>query len=225
MLFVSLWFKVYTSLPNFLRLESSFTVIESIRSWTRHLYKQIQHWGQSKNCIRDLIILTVLSSIIIPIPIEPFLIAIVIAAPYRWFRAAAAATIGTTLGGLAWYVAGRVFFIKVAAMVHYFAPNTDLERARILIEKEGMVFLSVAAFTPGFFRVAMLTAGAIAFNPLIFTLSVVAGRGARFLLEASLIRLFGQKLSPFLEKYFDIVTLGLGATAFILLIMIKLANR
>ena len=88
-----------------------------------------------------------------------------------------------------------------------------------------MVFLAVAAFTPGLFRVAMLTAGALAFNPLIFTFSVVAGRGTRFLMEASLLRLFGQKLSPFLEKYFDIVTLGLGATAFILLIVIKLANR
>jgi membrane protein DedA with SNARE-associated domain len=113
----------------------------------------------------------------------------------------------------------------VAALLHYIAPHADLERARTLIENDGMVFLSVAAFTPGFFRVAMLTAGAIAFNPLIFTLSVVAGRGARFILEASLLRLFGRKLSPFLEKYFDIVTLGLGATAFILLIMIKLANR
>jgi membrane protein YqaA with SNARE-associated domain len=200
-------------------------VIESIRSWTRHLYRQIQHWGQSKNCIRDLTILTVISSIIVPVPIEPFLIAIVIAAPYRWFRAAAAATIGTTVGGLVWYVAGRLLFVKVAALFHYVSPNTDWEKVRFLIQKDGMVFLGVAAFTPGFFRVAMLTAGAIAFNPLIFTVSVVAGRGTRFMLEASLLRLFGRKLSPFLEKYFDIVTLGLGATAFILLIMIKLVNR
>jgi membrane protein YqaA with SNARE-associated domain len=200
-------------------------VIQNIRSWTRHLYSRIQHWAQSKDCIRDLTVLTIVSSVIIPIPIEPFLIAIVIASPQRWFRAAAAATIGTTLGGLIWYLAGRLLFGEVAALFHYFSPNTDWENIRFLIQKDGMVFLSVAAFTPGLFRVAMLTAGAIAFNPVIFAFSVIAGRGIRFMLEASMLRLFGQKLSPFLERYFDILTLGLGATAFILLIMIKLVNR
>ena len=87
-----------------------------------------------------------------------------------------------------------------------------------------MAFLTVASFTPGLFRVAMVTAGAIGFNPFLFTLSVAAGRGGRFIIEASLLRLFGEKLNPFLEKYFDLVTLGIGAMAFILLIMIKLVN-
>ena len=189
----------------------------------RNLYDRTQQWGRSESCIRDLAILTFISSTILPIPTEPFLFAIVIASPYRWFRAAASATLSAVAGSLVWYVAGWLLFSKVAAIVHYIYPNTNWEQVRWLIQKEGAVYLCVAVFTPGLFRVATITAGAVIFNPILFVLAVAAGRGFRFLIEAGLMRVFGEKIRPFVEKYFDLVTLGLSASAVLLFIMIRIA--
>jgi membrane protein YqaA with SNARE-associated domain len=199
-------------------------VIDRVRSWIKHLYSRAQHWGRSETCIRDLAILATIGATVIPVPLEPFLIAIILASPQRWLRAAGAAILGTIVGAVLWYAAGRLLFGQVAALIHLVSPTTDWEMLKLTIRQEGMAYLIVATFTPGLFRVAMVTAGVTSFNPLLFVLSVLAGRGTRFVLETGMIRLFGQKFSPFLEKYFDLVTLGIGATAFILLIMIKLAH-
>lgn len=200
-------------------------MISKIRSWIRHLYDRVQHWGRSKTCIRDLAILTFISTTIAPIPTEPFLFAIVIAAPYRWFRAAAAATLSAVAGSVVWYIAGWLLFNKVAALVHYLYPSTNWDQVRWLIQNEGAVYLSVAVFTPGLFRVATLAAGAVIFNPILFILAVGAGRGFRFFIEAGLMRLFGEKIRPFIERYFDLVTLGLSASVVLLIIMIRIVHH
>jgi membrane protein YqaA with SNARE-associated domain len=197
------------------------SLINRIRGWSKSLYIQAQRWGKSKNCIRDLTAITFISSTIIPLPVEAFLIAIITAAPRRWWRATLAATAGTVLGGLVCYLVGRMMLGQAAALAHYISPNTNWLHIQESVNRDGMLFLAVSAFTPGLFRIGMVAAGVVGFNPFMFAIAVAIGRGIRLFLEAGLLRIFGKKLQLFLENYFDLLTLGIGAAAFLLLIMIK----
>lgn len=197
-------------------------VIGKLRARTKRIYLEAEKWGQSKHCIRDLAIITFISSTIIPFPIEALLIAIITAAPKRWVRAALAATLGSVAGATVCYILGRFFISRAIKWVEFISGGVNLEEVEKAMLNEGIWYVGVAAFTPGLFRVGMVAAGVLAVQPLLFILSVLMGRGIRFTLEAALLRLFGDRLRSFLEKYFDVVSLGLGAVAIVIMVIIKL---
>lgn len=199
-------------------------MIDKIRSWTKQIYDRSQEWGQSPNCIRDLTIISIISCTIIPIPVEAFLIAVVAAAPRRWFRAVLAITIGSVIGALACYLVGKLLLSHYIYLLGYVIPIENLETVKLSVVKEGMVYLAIASFTPGLFRIGMIAAGAINYNIAMFALSVGIGRLIRFFLEAMLLVIFGKKLSKLLEKYFDLITLAMGALGLIILLIMKLAK-
>jgi membrane protein YqaA with SNARE-associated domain len=199
-------------------------VIEKIRVWTRTLYVKAQHWGKSDTCIRDLTILTAISCIVIPIPVEALLIAIITAAPRRWWRATLAIVLGSVIGALTWFLIGRALHEQAIYVVQFISPTDDWAATKQAINNEGTVFLAVAAFTPGLFRIGMVGAGAVGFNPFMFVVAVTIGRAIRFGLEAGLLRLFGERLRVFMEQYFDIVSLVMGTVAIVILLVIKLVK-
>ncbi len=196
-------------------------MISKIRLWIRSLYTQTQRWGRSDHCLRDLLLITVFSTTLFPLPVEAFLIAIVIAAPHRWWRAAAVGTLGSTVGAIFWYLLGRYLLTKALLLLSFVAPNSNLEQIKTVVLKEGMVYLCVAAFTPGLFRVGMVAAGVTGFSLLYCIVAMVSGRGTRFILETGMMRIFGRKLAPFLEKYFDLLTLAVGLVVVAVIVIVK----
>ena len=71
----------------------------------------------------------------------------------------------------------------------------------------GVWFLSIAAFSPIPFKVATIAAGAteMAFWPFLMVSAI--GRGARFFLVATILRILGAPVRKMIEKYFDFVAL------------------
>lgn len=194
------------------------------REWSKQLFAQAQHWAKSEHCIRDLTIITIASCIIFPFPVEALLIAIIMAMPRRWIRATLAIVVGSVVGALFWYLLGSLMLNQAIKIVQFFSPGDDWATTQAELRHEGALFLGVAAFTPGLFRIGMVAAGAVGFNPVVFMVAVAIGRGIRFFLEALLLRLFGDRLRTFMEKYFDLISVGLGAGVFLLLIIIKLVK-
>jgi membrane protein YqaA with SNARE-associated domain len=199
-------------------------LIAKIRDWTKKIYDRSQEWGKSPTCIRDLTIISIISCTIIPIPVEALLIAIIAASPRRWFRAVMAITIGSVIGALVCYLVGKLLLSNYIYLFAYVIPIENLENVKSSVVKEGMLYLAIASFTPGLFRIGMIAAGAISYNIVLFSISVGLGRLIRFFLEAVLLVIFGEKLSKILEKYFDIITLIMGALGLITLIIMKLIN-
>ena len=70
-----------------------------------------------------------------------------------------------------------------------------------------VIALGSAGFTVIPYKVFTIAAGsfAVAFGP--FVLISAVSRGARFFLVAALIRVFGDKIADFIEKYFNILTI------------------
>ncbi len=83
-----------------------------------------------------------------------------------------------------------------------------------LYAKWDWITVAVAGFTPLPYKVITITAGVFKINFLIFIIASALSRSARFFLVAGLFGWKGEAMRPFVEKYFNLLTL-----AFVLLLI------
>ena len=81
-----------------------------------------------------------------------------------------------------------------------------------------------AGFTPIPFKIFTISAGAFNINFLWFMIASIVSRSARFYLVAGLIQKFGNPIRDFIDKYFNLLAIGLtilffGGFAFLKLII------
>ncbi len=124
---------------------------------------------------------------------------------------AAALAVGALLG---WLI-GRTYPGTVQQFCFDVIPGFTPEvfaKVSALYEKYNFWIVFTAAFTPIPFKVITITAGifgtgaGVASPGMFFAMFMVAavvGRGARFFLVAGLMRLFGPRITPFIDKYFN----------------------
>ncbi len=80
--------------------------------------------------------------------------------------------------------------------------------------------VGIAGFTPLPFKVFTITAGIAEINFFIFCLAAALSRSLRFFLVAGLFGIFGEKIKPFIDKYFNLICLAvviLGIGGFLVL--------
>jgi membrane protein YqaA with SNARE-associated domain len=174
----------------------------------RRLYDWTLHWAQTPQAVLALFLVAFTESSFFPIPPDALLIAMVVARPRRFLRYATVCTIGSALGGVFGYLIGYAFMETLGWRI------IDLYNARALwgdvqakYQAYGALFLAVAAFTPIPYKVATIASGATHLDLLTFVVISSLGRGARFFLVAALLRLFGEPIRAFIEKYFDLLSL------------------
>ena len=63
----------------------------------------------TKLAVRAMYVFAVLESIIIPVPVDPLLVATVLARPARWWRLAIGCTIASVIGGVGGWAIGRFY--------------------------------------------------------------------------------------------------------------------
>ena len=64
-----------------------------------------------------------------------------------------------------------------------------------------------AGFTPIPFKIVTISAGAFSVNFPMFLLASTVSRSARFFLVALLIRQFGEPITAFIDKYFNVLSI------------------
>ena len=64
-----------------------------------------------------------------------------------------------------------------------------------------------AGFTPIPFKLITISAGTFNINFLMFLIASIISRSARFFIVASLIKVFGDPIKEFIEKYFNLLAL------------------
>jgi membrane protein YqaA with SNARE-associated domain len=153
-----------------------------------------------------LFIVSVVESIIFPIPPDVLLIPLCMLNPGRSFWYAFLASSGSVLGGLIGHAigkrAGRLFLER------FFSPST-LNKVEILFEKYGGWAVGIAAFTPIPFKVFTIGAGMFRVSLLTFTVASIVGRSGRFFGEGLLVFLLGERAQTLLGRNFELITLGL----------------
>ena len=139
-----------------------------------------------------------------PIPPDVILIPMVLSNPKRWWMIALVCTIASVLGGILGYAIGLFFFDTIAMPALEALHKADAFHAfRTHIEAAPETsFLTVAGagFTPFPFKVITIASGAVQMALPLFIVAAVISRGARFFLEAALLRFFGQAAVNFLKE-------------------------
>jgi membrane protein YqaA with SNARE-associated domain len=144
----------------------------------------------------------VLQGSVVPGPSDVLLLPLGMSDPRRVYYLAVWATLGATIGGLIAYAIGALAFEEVGRPLLGLigiTPRT-LERSRRLFEERGWMIVALSAISPLSTKVVCLTAGSFGVPPLHFVAGLVAGRAARFLAVATLVRFAGEWLRERLER-------------------------
>jgi membrane protein YqaA with SNARE-associated domain len=148
-----------------------------------------------------------------PIPPDALLIPLALAQPRKAFRFALIATLGSVLGGALGYTIGFFLLAKLAQpIIHFYHYEAAFTAFQQKFAQYGLWVILIKGLTPIPYKIVTIAAGAAAFSFPLFMFASLVTRGARFFLEAVLLRKFGEPAQAFIENRLGLVTgmLALG---------------
>ena len=187
----------------------------------KRLYHWVLGWADRPGGPGALGIIATVESFIFPIPPDALLIPLCLGNPNRAFRFATICTIGSVLGGILGYWLGWALFDAVGArIIELYGYGEQYETLGRFYADNLVLTLGSAGFTIIPYKVFTIAAGGFTVPFGAFVAISAVSRGARFFLLAGLIRLFGDRIRVFIEKYFNILTvvLVIGVVAGFLLV-------
>jgi membrane protein YqaA with SNARE-associated domain len=165
-----------------------------------------------------------LESSVFPIPADVLFVPMALAKPVRAYRYALIATVASTFGGIAGYYLGHFAYEQVAKPVLAFYGRLDtFEELRSSATKDAILLMLVTsglAHIPPI-KVVSILSGAAQINPLLFVVSCLAARGARFFALAWAFARYGAVIRRNLDRR---LTLLAGAAAALVLVIYFVAR-
>ena len=167
--------------------------------------------------------ISIIESIIFPLPVDPFLAGLTLAAPRKAFRFAIICIIGSVIGGVIGWLLGYLIGPSIENLFLYFPWFTEdkFNAVKFAYQENGMLIIFLGAFTPLPYKIITITSGIAEVNIFAFILMSILGRGTRFFIVAYLVKFFGKPALLFLHKNFLISSsiLGLAIIIFTIYIM------
>ena len=147
--------------------------------------------------------ISLIESIIFPIPVDPFLAGLTLAAPKKAFKFALFCTIGSVIGGVVGWLLG--YFIgpsieNILLNIPWFTEEKFMA-VKSAYNENGMLIIFLGAFTPLPYKIITITSGMAEINIIGFILMSVLGRGIRFFIVAYLTKIFGMPALLFLQRH------------------------
>ena len=147
--------------------------------------------------------ISLIESIIFPIPVDPFLAGLTLAAPKKVLKFAIFCTIGSVIGGVVGWLLG--YFIgpaieNILLNIPWFTEEKFME-VKSAYNENGMLIIFLGAFTPLPYKIITITSGMAEINLIGFVLMSLIGRGIRFFIVAYLTKIFGMPALLFLQKH------------------------
>jgi membrane protein YqaA with SNARE-associated domain len=118
-----------------------------------------------------------------------------------WF--AFICTLASVLGAVFGYIIGKYGGRPLL--------NKLFKQEKILIvekyyQKYDVWAVGIAGFTPIPYKVFTISSGVFHMDIIRFLIASVLSRGARFFMVAGFIYIFGESIKPFIDKYFELIT-------------------
>ncbi|MEQ8640395.1 MAG: YqaA family protein [Alphaproteobacteria bacterium] len=189
----------------------------------RPLYDRTLALAGHRRAEPALAIVSFVESSVFPVPPDVMIVPMVLARPGRAWRIAAIATIASVLGGLLGYAIGATLFDTVGQWIlSIFGGGNGFAAFQAYYAVWGLWFVVGAALTPFPYKIITIASGALALDPVLFTIASVAGRGLRFFAEAALLRYAGPPARRFVERRLGTVTAIAFAVVLALIIVWRL---
>ena len=171
----------------------------------KNLLKKTVALAAHKSARTYLAFVCFIESIFFPIPPDVMIVPMTIARSKDWIKIATTASIASVVGGCAGYAIGHFFYKEVGIPIFEFYGFEGFTafKEQVSIGKgywAWIVLLAIAGFTPVPFKLLTISSGFINFNFLVFIVVASLTRGSRFFILAGLIRFFGHRIIPYIEK-------------------------
>ncbi|MDE2238872.1 MAG: DedA family protein [Rhodospirillales bacterium] len=154
-----------------------------------------------------LFLVAVAEASVFPLPPDVLLIPMALAKPRRAFVFALIATMGSVLGGAFGYGIGYALLNRLAQpIIHFYHYEAAFAAFQHKFAEYGAAIILIKGLTPIPYKIVTIAAGAAKFNFWAFMGLSFVTRGARFLLEAVLLRFFGEPARGFIEHRLGLVT-------------------
>ena len=144
---------------------------------------------------RLMLVYSALESIIIPIPVDPLLVAVVLAKSGAWLRIAFVCTIASVVGGAGGWALGAFLGLHIHELISSVPVALAAPSAFAAVEagfaEFGVILVFLGAFSPLPYKVIAVSAGIGGFGLLPFLLMSFIGRGLRFGVVAAIARHHG----------------------------------
>ncbi len=145
------------------------------------------------------------------LPVEPFLIAFLIAKPRGWLFYSLWTAMASVLGGIAGYFIGwGAFDVLGRPLIEFYSLESEMEVARQMFADNAFWAVFVSAFTPIPYKVFTIGAGFFGINWFVFLGASVLGRVIRFLIIGYVLKLYGWLAGRLIYRYFNYLTLVAG---------------
>jgi membrane protein YqaA with SNARE-associated domain len=187
----------------------------------RSLYAQILALSASRHAPYWLAAVSFAESSFFPIPPDVLLVPMAAARPERAWFFAAICTVASVLGGCLGYLIGAAFFDQLAQPVlHFYHADAALGHFRDWYARWGVAVILVKGLTPIPYKLVTIASGAAHFNFAAFVAASAVTRGARFFLEAGLLRRYGAHIGNFVRQRPRLVTgAAVGTLAGIVMVL------
>ena len=156
--------------------------------------------------------ISMIESIVFPIPVDPFLAGLTLAAPQKAMRFALICTVGSVLGGVIGWLLGYLVGPSIETLILNIPWFTQekFDSVKEAYNENGMLIIFIGAFTPLPYKIITLTSGMAEVNLIAFILISAIGRGIRFFIVAYLIKFFGNPAIIYLKNNMLIASSILG---------------
>ncbi|MFC1675741.1 YqaA family protein [Planctomycetota bacterium] len=183
--------------------------------WHRRLYDWVIHFAHTKHGVTALFILSFAESSFFPVPPDVLLGPLALGAPKKWFKFALACSIASVLGGIVGYCIGMFLWSMIGEWViaHLsWAGLTEVNFAKFQswYDKYDFNIVFLCGFTPLPYKVCTISAGVAKISFPLFLIASTVSRSARFFIVAGLMGWKGESIRPFVEKYFNWLSLAFG---------------
>lgn len=147
-------------------------------------------------------------SSVFPIPPDVMLIPMVLANRNEAWKIAAICSLFSVLGGIFGYVIGVYFFELIGeTIINFYGYAEKFERFAAGYEEWGGWIVAFFGLTPFPYKVITIASGVVQLNLAVFITASVISRSARFFLVAWLLKVFGEPIREFIEKYLGLLTI------------------
>lgn len=172
------------------------------------LYSWVLGWADRPGGTWALFGIAFAESSFFPIPPDVLLIPLALGNVRRSLWFALVCTAGSVAGAMLGYFIGSSLFASIGQpIIELYNGMEHYNELGQMFEQNLLVTLGTAGFTPIPFKVFTIAAGAFGVSFPAFVGISALSRGARFFLVAGLIRMFGEPIRVFIEKYFNLLTI------------------
>lgn len=173
----------------------------------RRLYAWTMSYASHPHAIWVLGLISFAESSFFPIPPDALLVPMILANRNAAWRLAGWCTLTSVVGGIVGYGIGWMLYNSVGLwLINLYGYGSQMDTFRAAYAEWGAWLILIKGLTPIPFKLVTIASGFAGYNfPMFVVLSIIT-RGARFFIEAWLLRRYGEPVREFIEHRLELVT-------------------